>query len=95
VTEITSSKINNIQNQKVVCIDCSIATDNGDILAGLLVVDARTSSPQTITDLSTGFRYSVQLPEQVENQGLVSSLDNCKLMILGFGDVPILTHSNG
>jgi hypothetical protein len=82
VTEITI--INNLQNQKVVAIDSSI--DNGDIVAGLLVVDARTSSPQTITDLSTGFRYSVQLPEQVENQGLVSSLDNCKLLILGFGE---------
>jgi hypothetical protein len=76
--------MNNIQNTKLIAIDCTI--DNGDILAGLLVVDARTSSPQTITDLATGHRYSVQLPEQVENQGLISSLDNCNLMILGFGD---------
>lgn len=79
-------QVNNIQNQKIVAIDNAIAIDSGEILTKLLIVDARTSSPQTVVDLATGCRYSVQLPEQVENQGLVSSLDNCKLVILGFGD---------
>lgn len=74
--------MNNIQNDQVVAIDCTI--DNGDIIAGLVIVDARTASPQTITDLDSGLKYQVQLPEELEYQGMVTSLDNVRMPILGF-----------
>lgn len=74
--------MHNLQNSKVIAIDSKL--DNGDIIAGLVIVDARTSSPQTIVDIDNGLRYQVQLPEELESQGVTASLENCKLMVLGF-----------
>lgn len=72
----------NIQNDRVVAFNCSI--ENGDITGGLVVVAARTVSPQSIVDSGTGLRYQVQLPEELEYQGMVTSLENAILPILGF-----------
>lgn len=74
--------MNNIQNTQVLAINCSI--ENGDIIAGLIVVAARTSSPQLIVDLDSGLKYSVQLPEELEYQGMVTSLDDVRMPITGF-----------
>lgn len=76
--------IRNIQNYRVIALDCLF--EDGDLICGLLVVDARTSSPQTIVDVDTGFRYKVQLPEQLESQGVTASLDNARMIVLTLGD---------
>jgi uncharacterized UPF0146 family protein len=74
--------MNNLQNESVLAIDCQI--EDGNLNCGLVVVNARTTSPQLIVDEDTGLKYSIQLPEELEYQGLIASLDNVRMPILGF-----------
>ena len=73
--------MNNLQNESVVAIDCQI--DDGNLNCGLVVVNARTTSPQLIIDEDTGLKYNIQLPEELEYQGLIASMDNVQMPILG------------
>ena len=74
--------MNNLQNESVVAIDCQI--DDGNLNCGLVVVNARTTGPQLIVDEDTGLKYNIQLPEELEYQGLIASMDNVQMPILGF-----------
>ena len=56
--------MNNLQNESVVAVDCQI--DDGNLNCGLVVVNARTTSPQLIIDEDTGMKYNIQLPEELE-----------------------------
>ena len=73
--------MNNLQNESMLAIDCQI--DDGNLNCGLVVVNARTTSPQLIIDEDTGLKYNIQLPEELEYQGLIASMDNVQMPILG------------